>query len=155
MVERIVRQFKPDKIILFGSHARGDAGPDSDVDLLIVMPVIRIRKSPRAPLVILNGAQRSEGSLVCEREKPSFRWPDPSASPQDDRVPAAHEFLRIRMTGSMREKAVEIGVALHDIAVPKDLIVVTPEEFEWRKDTIGTIEWPASREGEVLYARAG
>jgi predicted nucleotidyltransferase len=38
MVRRIVSQFHPEKIILFGSHARGDAGPDSDVDLLIVMP---------------------------------------------------------------------------------------------------------------------
>jgi predicted nucleotidyltransferase len=39
MVRRIVSRFNPDKIILFGSHARGQAGPDSDVDLLIVMPV--------------------------------------------------------------------------------------------------------------------
>ena len=39
MVRRIAAQFHPDKIILFGSHARGEAGPDSDVDLLIVMPV--------------------------------------------------------------------------------------------------------------------
>jgi predicted nucleotidyltransferase len=39
MVRRIVMRFSPDKIILFGSHARGQAGPDSDVDLLIVMPV--------------------------------------------------------------------------------------------------------------------
>jgi predicted nucleotidyltransferase len=38
MVKRIVRQFAPDQIILFGSQARGDAGPDSDVDLLVVMP---------------------------------------------------------------------------------------------------------------------
>ena len=37
MVKRIVKQFHPEKIILFGSHARGDAGPDSDVDLLVVM----------------------------------------------------------------------------------------------------------------------
>ena len=37
MVRRIVAQFNPDKIILFGSHARGEAGPDSDVDLLVVM----------------------------------------------------------------------------------------------------------------------
>jgi len=36
MVRRIVRRFAPEKIILFGSHARGTAGPDSDVDLLIV-----------------------------------------------------------------------------------------------------------------------
>ena len=39
MVKLIVKQFHPDKIILFGSHARGDAGPDSDVDLLVVMEV--------------------------------------------------------------------------------------------------------------------
>lgn len=38
MVERIVREFDPEKIILFGSHARGDAGRWSDVDLLVVMP---------------------------------------------------------------------------------------------------------------------
>ncbi len=39
MVCRIVARFHPDRIILFGSHARGSAGPDSDVDLLVVMPV--------------------------------------------------------------------------------------------------------------------
>src|SRR5437016_5482399 len=39
MVRVIVRQFHPDKIILFGSHARGEAGPDSDIDLLVVMPI--------------------------------------------------------------------------------------------------------------------
>jgi predicted nucleotidyltransferase len=39
MVRRIVEKFNPEKIILFGSHARGDATPDSDVDLLVVMPV--------------------------------------------------------------------------------------------------------------------
>jgi uncharacterized protein len=26
------------RVILFGSHARGEAGPDSDVDLLVVEP---------------------------------------------------------------------------------------------------------------------
>ena len=95
MVERIVSEFAPDKIILFGSHARNEAGPDSDVDLLVVMPI----------------------------------------------------------AGSKRGKAIEIGVALHDIQLPKDIIVSTPEEFEWRKDTIGTAEHPAWREGKVLYAR--
>ena len=38
MVDRLVRQFEPTRIILFGSQARGDAGPDSDVDLLVVLP---------------------------------------------------------------------------------------------------------------------
>jgi predicted nucleotidyltransferase len=35
----IAREFHPERIILFGSHARGDAGPDSDVDLLVIMPL--------------------------------------------------------------------------------------------------------------------
>jgi predicted nucleotidyltransferase len=94
MVELIVKRFHPEKVILFGSHARGEAGPDSDVDLLVVMPV----------------------------------------------------------SGSKREKAIEIAVALHGIRVPKDIIVTTPEEFEWRKDIPGTIERPAVLEGKVLYA---
>ena len=36
MRDRIITHFQPLKIILFGSHARGDAKPDSDIDLLIV-----------------------------------------------------------------------------------------------------------------------
>lgn len=95
MVDRIVERFQPDRVILFGSHARGEANPDSDVDLLIIMPV----------------------------------------------------------DGSRREKAIQIGVALHDIRVAKDIIVTTPENFEWRKEIPGTIERPADREGVVLYAR--
>jgi len=53
MVQRVVEGFHPEMIVLFGSHARGNAGPDSDVDLLVVMPVngskrdltIKIRKA--------------------------------------------------------------------------------------------------------------
>jgi len=37
MVKRIARRFHPEKIILFGSHATGTAGPDSDADLLVIM----------------------------------------------------------------------------------------------------------------------
>ena len=56
MVKRIVKRFAPEKVILFGSHARGQAGPDSDVDLLIVMQLkgkksaqeLEIRKALRA-----------------------------------------------------------------------------------------------------------
>jgi predicted nucleotidyltransferase len=36
MTQRIVETVGPERIILFGSHAEGTAGPDSDVDLLIV-----------------------------------------------------------------------------------------------------------------------
>ncbi len=38
MVERIAEAFNPERIVLFGSRARGDDGEWSDVDLLVVMP---------------------------------------------------------------------------------------------------------------------
>lgn len=37
MVNRIVGRFQPSRVVLFGSHARGDAEEWSDVDLLVVM----------------------------------------------------------------------------------------------------------------------
>lgn len=38
LVRRIVETVHPLRIILFGSAARGEMGPDSDVDVLVVMP---------------------------------------------------------------------------------------------------------------------
>jgi len=35
---QIAERFQPEKIILFGSYAYGEPTPDSDVDLLVVMP---------------------------------------------------------------------------------------------------------------------
>ena len=40
-VDKVVEEFSPQRVILFGSHARGDATPDSDVDLLVIMPTIK------------------------------------------------------------------------------------------------------------------
>ena len=97
MVERLVDRFDPDQIILFGSQARGTAGPGSDVDLLVIMSV----------------------------------------------------------TGSKRARQLEMRMALHDIAVPKDIILATPDEVVRRRDIVGTIIRPALREGKVLYARPG
>ena len=57
------------------------------------------------------------------------------------------------VTGSKREKRVEMRVALHDITVPKDILLATPEEVLRDKDLVGTIIRPALREGRVLYAR--
>jgi predicted nucleotidyltransferase len=95
IVKRIVSQFRPERIILFGSYALGTAGPDSDVDLLVVMPIL----------------------------------------------------------GSRLKTELQIQTVLHDIGLTKDVIVSDPEDFEWRKDVVGTIEWPAAHEGKVLYAR--
>ncbi len=48
MVRRIAEQFDPDKIILFGSRAWGTNRPDSDVDLLVIMPVSGSRRKQAA-----------------------------------------------------------------------------------------------------------
>ena len=57
----IARRYSPEKIILFGSHARGDANEDSDVDMLVIMDFserrgpIRLRKlHPRSILIFLS-----------------------------------------------------------------------------------------------------
>ena len=55
--EVLAREFRPDKIILFGSYANGTATAHSDVDILVVMPfqgnptkkVVQIRGRAEAP----------------------------------------------------------------------------------------------------------
>jgi len=37
LLDSVVSYFKPQRVILFGSAARGEAGPDSDIDLLVII----------------------------------------------------------------------------------------------------------------------
>lgn len=94
MVDRIVRGFSPEQVILFGSYARGEAGPDSDVDLAVIFPNLKGRRI---------------------------------------------------------DKAVQIGVALHEMMVPKDIVVLTRQDYEDQKDVFGTISHALAQEGKVLY----
>jgi|YNPNPStandDraft_1061719.scaffolds.fasta_scaffold02614_6 predicted nucleotidyltransferase len=93
IVKRLVRRFDPEQIILFGSYARGTARPDSDIDLLVVLP----------------------------------------------------------LRGSKRAKQIEMRMALRDIPIPKDIVVVTPEEVTRQRHIVGTLIKPALQEGKVLY----
>ncbi len=93
---RLVDQFKPTRIILFGSQARGTADDRSDVDLLVICPL------------------------------------------RDDRDALALAMDR----------------ALRGLRLARDIVVLTPEEFELDRDIPGTIARPASREGRVLYDSA-
>ena len=93
MVQRIVAGFNPEKVIIFGSYARGNAGTDSDVDLLVVM----------------------------------------------------------RVRGSKRKTQLRIRTALHDILLPKDVIVSDVAEFDWRKDVVGTIECGENNSGDTIH----
>jgi uncharacterized protein len=54
---RLAEEFHPERIILFGSYSKGEQTPDSDVDLLVILPfegkpwrmVSHIRKRVRPP----------------------------------------------------------------------------------------------------------
>ena len=50
----LVEAAHPEKIILFGSHARGDFDADSDLDLLIILPICvdRFEEMVRLRLVL-------------------------------------------------------------------------------------------------------
>ena len=57
------------------------------------------------------------------------------------------------LTDSKRAQQVAMRMALHDFNVPKDVIVVTPEEVARQYRIVGTLICPALREGKVLYVR--
>jgi len=63
------------------------------------------------------------------------------------------DFLVIMpFSGSRLKLCVELRKVLFGFGVPKDVMVLTPEEFERYKDLPGTIAYPAAHEGKVLYA---
>lgn len=47
IVRRLVEAYGPERIYLFGSKARGDAGPDSDFDLMVLVSQTAERDSPQ------------------------------------------------------------------------------------------------------------
>jgi len=47
IVHRLVAALAPERIYLFGSQARGDAGPDSDYDVLVVVPTSKLPRYRR------------------------------------------------------------------------------------------------------------
>jgi predicted nucleotidyltransferase len=93
VTRRLVEKFHPQRIILFGSQARGTADDRSDVDLLVICPI---------------RGRRSDLWLAMDR-------------------------------------------ALYGLGLARDIVVMTPEEFEEDKTIPGTIARPAWLEGKVLY----
>ncbi len=64
LCDAIAREFHPEKILLFGSSASGQPRPDSDVDLLVVMP---FEGSPfRQAAVVLGYVVRTVGVLPMD-----------------------------------------------------------------------------------------
>lgn len=69
IVRRLVAAYEPERIYLFGSKARGDAGPDSDYDLMVVVPddAPPARRRSRLAYEALRGTGRAADVLVCTR----------------------------------------------------------------------------------------
>jgi predicted nucleotidyltransferase len=95
--KRLVERFRPDRIILFGSYARGTADDYSDVDFMVI----------------------TEAAKRANRHK-----------------------MMAQMDGALR-----------GLRIAKDIIVLTPAEFEEDKEIPGTTARYVSKEGRLLYER--
>ena len=69
IVERLIDAYQPERIYLFGSKARGDFGPDSDFDLLVIVPdaASEERKRSRLAYEHLRGTGTAADVLVWTR----------------------------------------------------------------------------------------
>src|SRR5215475_11492392 len=69
IVERLIAAYQPERIYLFGSKARGDCGPDSDFDLMVVVPddASPARKRSRLAYDVLRGTGTAADVLVWTR----------------------------------------------------------------------------------------
>jgi predicted nucleotidyltransferase len=89
----IAREFAPERIILFGSHAYGVPDADSDVDLLVIMP---------------HGGRRIETAVAIRR---TFR----ARFPVDILVRDAEEIRRrIGWGDEFLEEVMERGEVMHE-----------------------------------------
>jgi predicted nucleotidyltransferase len=71
IVSRLKTAFHPERIYLFGSRARGEAGPESDYDLLLVVSTSALPRYKRdqAAFRALSGLGVSKDVLVLTRDE--------------------------------------------------------------------------------------
>ena len=75
-VRRIVCGFQPLQILLFGSRARGTAGPDSDIDLIVVFPEVENHLEKIAEILgVLEDLEHSTDVIVATPEQIKNRSP--------------------------------------------------------------------------------
>jgi predicted nucleotidyltransferase len=65
----IAHEFRPSKIVLFGSYAYGEPNPDSDVDLLVIMP---FRGNDTAKAIQIRSRFDSPFAMDLLVRKPAF-----------------------------------------------------------------------------------
>ena len=69
IVARLARAYQPERIWLFGSQARDEAGPDSDYDLMVIVPDTASpeRRQSRLAYQVLWGTGTAADVLVWTR----------------------------------------------------------------------------------------
>lgn len=93
LAKDIVAYFQPQKIILFGSYAHGKATPDSDVDMLVIMP--------------FEGRSPKMATKIWMKTRPDF--------PIDLMVRRPEEIKRrLDMGDFFIQEIVEKGMVLHE-----------------------------------------
>jgi predicted nucleotidyltransferase len=76
-VNILVREAQPERVILFGSYARGEAKPDSDLDLLVVEREVRHQLAEMARLRrALSPLRIPVDLLVTDLARLSSSWAD-------------------------------------------------------------------------------
>jgi predicted nucleotidyltransferase len=80
--DRIVQEFQPYKIVLFGSYAYGNPSPDSDVDILVIIP--------------FEGKSAQKSAEILHKTNPHFPIDLLVRSPEqvNDRLAKGDFFLR-------------------------------------------------------------
>ena len=71
IVDRLIVAYEPQRVYLFGSKARGDDGPDSDFDLLLIVPddAQPERKRSRLAYQVLRGTGTAADVGVWTQER--------------------------------------------------------------------------------------
>ena len=75
-VKTLLQAVSGSKVILFGSHARGDARPDSDVDLLVVEPDLQDRFKETVRLNKLLGDMLIPADVLVVSNEAFEQWRD-------------------------------------------------------------------------------
>ena len=77
VVDRIAEAFDPDRVVLFGSHARGTATSDSDVDLLVILPfegrpIVERREALRRDLWVEDFSESTLSKTARDPRDPDY-----------------------------------------------------------------------------------
>jgi uncharacterized protein len=75
-VNGLLRSAPGSRVIVFGSQARGDARPDSDVDFLVIEPDVEDRFGEMTRLACLLGERLIPADVVVISQASFERWRD-------------------------------------------------------------------------------